>query len=262
MKPYRICHLSAGVASWMAAKRTVERYGPEMVLLLFADTLIESAGAYAFLEACVANIGTVYGFHRLSDGRTPWQVFRDERFLGNSRVDPCSRILKRELLAKWIEDRFTPENCVQVFGFDWSEGDRFERLQKRFDPWPVDAPLLEPPYLEKRQIVQKARDAGLPISPMYELGFDHDNCGGRCVKAGQAHYAKLFHVLPSVYAEVESEENALRGLLGNVSILKDRTGGESRPLPLGEFRARIEAKNFDTFDFGACSCFAPVEATA
>jgi len=252
---WRICNLSGGVASWLAAKRTVERYGPEFVVLIFADTMAEEPSTYRFLEECVADIGPVWGYHILRDGRTPWQVFRDRRFLGNSFADPCSAILKRELIDRWVKARFTPENSVRVFGYDWSEGHRLKRLQKALE-WPVEAPLLDPPYLEKRDIIQKARDAGLHIPLLYELGFEHNNCDGKCVKAGQAHYAKLYHLLPTKYAEAEAEEESLRELLGDVSILTDRTGGDGkRPLSLKAFRARIEAKDFDKFDFGSCSCF-------
>jgi len=197
----------------------------------------------------------VWGYHILREGRDPWQVFRDKRFLGNSWADPCSAILKRELMGRWVKDRFTPENSVRVLGYDWSEGHRLRRIQERLD-WTVEAPLLDPPYLEKRDIIQKARDAGLHIPLMYELGFEHNNCYGKCVKAGQAHFAKLYHLLPEAYADVEAKEEALRVMLGDVSILTDRAGGNGkRPLTLRAFRERIEADQFDKFDFGSCSCF-------
>lgn len=257
--PWHICHISGGVASWLAAKRTAEKHGREQVILLFADTKAEEKSTYRFIEQCVADIGACYGWHVLCDGRTPWEVFADERFLGNSRVDPCSKILKREIMGRWVKARFTPENCVQVFGYDWSEGHRLEKLRKRFAPWPVEAPLLDPPYLEKPEIIAEAAKCGLQVPLLYSLGFGHNNCAGKCVKAGQAHYAQLFRTLPAVYAEAETDEAKLRVHLGNVSVLRDRSGGSSRPLPLSEFRARIEAEDYDKFDFGACSCFTEPE---
>ena len=66
--------------------------------------------------------------------------------LGNSRIDPCSAILKRELLDKWVRDRFTPANCVRYVGIDWTEENRFTRHKARLEPWPVRAPLCEEPW--------------------------------------------------------------------------------------------------------------------
>ena len=77
-----IVFFSSGIASWVASKRVVERYGPEAVTLVFADTLIEDEDNYRFLHEAAAMLG-----RHLKDGRDPWQVFRDDRFLGNSRLD-------------------------------------------------------------------------------------------------------------------------------------------------------------------------------
>lgn len=252
-----LCHISGGVSSWMMARRVVDQHGPENVVCIFADVLIEEESTYWFLDAAVKNLGAK--FVRLCDGRTPWQVFHDVKFLGNSRVDPCSRILKRELIDKYVRENFTSENSVQCFGFDWTEEHRLEKVRKRLNPWPVAAPLCAPPYLSKDQIIEAAMSAGLPIPTLYGLGFSHNNCGGKCVKAGQAHYKNLLDVLPEVYAEVEADEEKLRCELGDVSILRDRRGGNSRPLSLREFRFRIlNNVEYDKFDYGSCSCFSEV----
>lgn len=251
----RICQLSGGAASWLAARRVIDKYGKGNVLLVFADTLFESAGLYRFLDAAVVNLGA--RFIRLCEGRDPWQVFEDENFLGNSRADPCSRILKRELIDDWVSARWEVEDVVHYFGFDWTEEHRLEILRPYFAPARVVAPLSWPPYLSKAQIIDAARQAGLPISGLYEDGFDHDNCAGRCVKAGQAHYAKLLQLRPETYADVEARESKMRARLGNISILRDRTGGVTKPLPLDEFRLRVHAGQFDKLDYGACSCLMP-----
>ncbi len=52
-------------------------------------------------------------------------------------------------------------------------------------------------------------------------------------------------------------EKLLREELGDVAILRDRTGGVTRPLTLAELEERIKAdpqKEFD--DWGGCGCFA------
>jgi hypothetical protein len=62
--------------------------------------------------------------------------------------------------------------------------------------------------------------------------------------------------LPIVYAEWERHEQELRADLGDVAILRDRRGDETRPLPLAELRERIEAgEGVDQFELGGCGCF-------
>jgi hypothetical protein len=71
----------------------------------------------------------------------------------------------------------------------------------------------------------------------------------------------LLEKLPEVYAEWEQNEEALRAQLGDVSILRDRTGGQVKRLPLVQLRRRIEdGYQPDLFDIGGCGCFVDSEA--
>ena len=105
-----IVMFSGGLGSWMTAKVVAEKYGTEDLILLFTDTKIEDEDLYRFLHEGAADVGGQLTV--IAEGRTPWEVFFDSRFLGNSRVGNCSRILKREFIRKWIEERYEPDECV------------------------------------------------------------------------------------------------------------------------------------------------------
>lgn len=244
---------SGGVGSWAAAKRVVEKNGPEGVTLLFADTLIEDEDLYRFLDEAAANVGAT--LVRLAEGRTPWE---DVRFVGNTRVDPCSRILKRDLLRSYIESNFDPATTVVYLGIDWTEIHRFERARNYWLPWTVEAPLCDPPYIAKPDLLLSLIASGVAPPRLYGMGFPHNNCGGFCVKAGQAHFANLHAKLPDRYAAHEKAEADLRDHLGkDVAILRDRRGGKTRPYTLRQFRKeRLEGSlQYDAFDWGGCGCF-------
>jgi len=247
---------SGGVTSWAAARRIADEHGTGALVLLFADTRMEDEDTYRFLPEAAADIGAP--LVTVADGRDPWQVFRDERFLGNARVDPCSKILKRELLRRWVEAHLDPADTVVVLGLDWTEGDRLTTNRARWAPWPVRYPLAERPYRFKHQWLDRLRAAGVEPPRLYRLGFDHNNCGGACVKAGQASWALLLEAMPERYAAHERREQELRDYLGkDVAILRDRTGGRTRPLTLREFRERRQAGwQCDLFDRGGCGCVA------
>lgn len=248
----RIVQFSGGLCSYFAARRVVEQFGPEDVTLLFADTLIESSGLYRFALHGAASLRL--RITPVMEGRTPWQVFKDEGFLGNTRVDLCSRVLKRELCRKWMEDNCQPENALLYVGISWDE-DRIDEIRLRWQPWQVEAPMCEAPLWSKCDMIREAKALKLPLSEAYTDGFPHDNCGGGCIKAGQAQFALLHKIRPAVYAEWERNEQGVRDHLGkDVSILRDRRGGTTKPMTLAAFRDRIETGDYDKYEWGGCGC--------
>jgi hypothetical protein len=296
----RVVMLSGGAGSWGAAKRVVERHGSERLTLLFADTLIEDDDLYRFLLESVANLLAIPAPAELvertaaipsleemerrrpyllelaaaarewcprlawvAEGRDPHQVFADKRFLGNSRVDPCSAVLKRAFMRRWLEEHHDPAKTVAVIGFDWSEIHRFERAPGHWEPWRVEAPLCEKPYLSKEDVLGWMAAEGLRAPRLYKEGFRHNNCGGFCVKGGQASFALLLRRHPDRYRFHEGREHDLRRTLGkDVAILRDRRGGQVRPLTLRQFRQRLERdpRSFRRGEWGACSCMEAASA--
>ena len=103
---------------------------------------------------------------------------------------------------------------------------------------------------------------GIRPPRLYELSFPHNNCGGFCVRAGQAQFRKLLEVFPDRYRQHEAEEADLRAYLDkDVAILRDRRGGQTKPLTLRDFRARLEGgEACDAFDWGGCGCFVSDDA--
>ncbi|MGV9888349.1 hypothetical protein [Streptomyces sp. NPDC003395] len=254
---------SGGITSWATARHVIAEHGSASVTLLFADTLIEDDDLYRFNEQASAQLGVP--ITRVADGRDPWQVFEDKRWLGNTRIAQCSLELKLKVCENWLGINADPTDTVLYVGIDWTETHRLPAIVDGWAPYPVDAPLTRPPYYDKQQLREQARAAGLIDPRLYQLGFAHNNCGGACVKGGQAQWARLLEVFPERYARAEQAEAKMRRLLGkDVSILRDRTGGTTKPLTLAALRERIEAQRHaqpslldlvDENDWGGCGCF-------
>jgi 3'-phosphoadenosine 5'-phosphosulfate sulfotransferase (PAPS reductase)/FAD synthetase len=249
-----VVFFSGGMASFVAASRAVERYGVDAVTLLFTDTLIEDADTYRFMDEASAALGVP--LVKIADGRTPWQVFADQKFLGNNRVPLCSRVLKQEVAQRWV-DEYAPD-AILHFGIDWTEEHRTVSIRRVWSGHEVDFPLLWKPMHDRWTIDQELAKYGIKRPRLYDLGAPHNNCGGLCVRAGLGHFRWALATIPEVYAEWEGHENELREQLGNVSILRDRAGGDAKPLPMREFRQRIEKRQvgqLDLDDWGGCGCF-------
>jgi len=211
---------SAGGGSWMTARRVAERHGTADLRLLFTDTLYEAPDTYVFLAMSAARIfgialppgavpsvsdfppfrereaykaylvalrerisPLIPGLVWIADGRDIWDVFRAERFLGNSSIDPCSKILKRQLADRWMRENCSKEDTRVYVGIDWSEAHRFDdgegrgvRPRREKDGWTYEAPLTQPPFVMKPEIIEAMKDNGLPVPMAYTLGFGHNNC--------------------------------------------------------------------------------------
>ncbi|MFF3620015.1 hypothetical protein [Streptomyces sp. NPDC002467] len=247
---------SGGITSWATARHVIAEHGTASTTLLFADTLIEDEDLYTFNDAASAQLGVP--ITRVADGRDPWQVFEDKRWLGNTRIAQCSHALKQVPCRDWLAANTHPADTVLYVGIDWTETHRLPGIVKGWAPWTVQAPLTAPPYRDKTELLNEARAAGLPMPRLYRLGWSHNNCGGACVKGGQAQWARLLEVFPERYARAEAAEVKMRALLGkDVSILRDRTDGTTKPLTLAALRTRIERQpdQLDIFDEGGCGCF-------
>lgn len=280
-----VCMFSSGIGSWAAVRRLVDDGAdPSAATLLFADTNVEDADNYRFLlEAAADVLGPLTMVTQQTDrrvwrgesggrlwwltngGRTIWDVFREQSFLGNTRADVCSRTLKREPMREWLDEHYDPADTVVVLGFGFEERHRLERARPHWEPWRIAAPMAHEPYMMKDAVLEAARDRGLEPPRLYDDAggqLPHANCGGLCVKAGQSQFrAALFDDrLRAVYLEWEREEQAFREATGkNVAILRDRTGGTTDPLTLREYRERLEDDPtlFDAMDVGTCSCMTP-----
>jgi hypothetical protein len=253
--PRCVVNYSGGVCSFLAAKRAVERFGASDVVLLFADTREEDEDLYRFLRegatflgAKLVEVAAELDMDGLIDkyGAIP-----------NSRMGFCTRELKQEVCDSWIAKN-APDS-LRVFGLDWTESHRIESIEKRFGAmaW---CPMNERPLLLKPMMIGEVESIGIAAPRMYAEGFQHNNCGGGCVKAGIGAWAHLYRTRRHTFEKWEKREIRISRLRGfPCTILKDRTGGASRPLPLTELRERLEkGLPFDAYDLGGCGCFTEV----
>ena len=212
--------------------------------LLFADTHAEDVDNYRFLRDAEQQLGLPVV--RISEGRTPEQVFEDEHFLGNNRVALCSQKLKIDPARRWVKERYPdPASCVLYVGIDNGEPERIPAIAAGWAPYEVKFPLTWPKYqhLRKDDLLVWSRAEGLEPPRMYDLGFSHANCGGRCVRAGQAHWLHLLEVWPDRYADAEAFEQRIRAQLGkDVAHLRASHAGKSHPLTLAQLRRRADIR--------------------
>jgi hypothetical protein len=220
---------SAYVAWW--AKNNIEKE----VIYYFNDTHWEHKDLYRFLDDVEKTLN-IKIFHH-DDGRTPEQVFYDSRMLGSNRTPLCSRILKAEMLQKFVN----PGDTL-YFGIDPGEIHRAARIAPIYQRFGCEAkfPLIDN-LITREDMFKKMEELNIEIPQMYKDGFTHNNCSGGCVRAGKKQWVALYGKYPEVYAERERMECEFSEHIGKpYTILKD--------MSLKELREAIESQM--DFDFG------------
>lgn len=296
----RVHSFSGGVGSMTAAVRDAEANGTEDMLLLFTDTLIEDKDLYRFmiesaaylfglpkpvklLKLCGAipdaekdmdarrdyltvlaadAMDYIPQLHWISDGREPWEVFRDRKWIGNSRVAQCSEELKQKLSRRWVKERYNPDEAVLYFGIDWTEMHRIGGIEKGWAPYECRFPMTEQPYLYKSDMLHSLKQYGIPAPRLYNMGFTHNNCGGFCVRGGQGHFINLLQENRDLYLYHEAKELEMQEYLGrtDITILTRTINKIDYPVSLRELREEWDTglglqTKIDLSDIGGCGCY-------
>jgi 3'-phosphoadenosine 5'-phosphosulfate sulfotransferase (PAPS reductase)/FAD synthetase len=237
-----IASFSTGLSSALVVELAAARGLP--LRAVFCDTLIEHPDNYRFLADCAARWRELYGLEieTLTAGRDPYQVFADNHIIPNSLVAPCTQRLKTLPFESWLKTNAQLGDTVLI-GYDWKELHRIPATQARYEKigYAVDFPLAnwQHDYSGNYADIVRAR-WGIEPPAMYGLGYTHANCGGACVKQGQGDWLRTLRYQPDVYARIEAWEEQMRQnpTNANYAILKDRTGGDTKPLTLRQLRER------------------------
>ena len=249
-----VVFFSGGLSSYLAAKRCVEEYGVDNVVLYFTDVMYEHGTLYSFIDAAARKLGCWFVVE--CRGKTPFDVFKEVKLMGNTRIDPCSRVLKRELSHVLVEFD-CDDDTILCIGYDWTEQ---SRIDKAIDNWAYNKvifPMADAPYLTKKQMIEEVMDDGLIIPYLYTIGMAHNNCAGFCVKAGQGHYAVLLREDRDLYIQHEENEQEVYDAIGKTyPFLRVTVDGQLEYMTLRQFRLHLEGNGqCDLFDIGGCGCF-------
>lgn len=192
---------SGGVTSAWCAGWALRTFPKREVVLLFHDTQEEDEDTYRFLREMAAALKHPITFR--SDGRSLTELVHDEGMIPNNRAPFCSRILKQEPGARYLEElrRIGVTEIVKVFGFSALETSRVQ-VQTALG-WQQGF-LARFPLIEEKVAKQKAADwcqceMGVRLPRMYEWS-EHANCPG-CFRGGKAYWLQVLQNRPDVFEQ-------------------------------------------------------------
>lgn len=228
----KLVFFSGGLASFAVAHSIKD----EKPLLYFTDTKWEDEDLYRFLYEVSDKLQLPLLIHSM--GIDPVELMIKQKVIFNSRIGNCSTILKMKTAAdfwkkgikppieKWYNKQYLKHDISTIdelyFGIGFEEFHRVAAIKRNWQPFKVKFPLVESAYdydqLLKEYQITKPR--------MYLKGFTHNNCKGRCVKAGKGHYKLLYNEDRETFDEINQIEHYLSLYVGAYHYLKNETGAE------------------------------------
>jgi len=211
-----ICQFSCGAASAVATKLAIAQHG-DAVHVINAFVADEDADNRRFLADCERWFGrSITVLRDEKYGASAATVWRKRRFIVNRNGAPCSKALKRDVLAK-----FQLPGDLLVFGYTADEPERYQRFLDANADVRAWAPLIDA-GLTKADCFRIVADAGIELPRMYRLGYHNANCP-KCPKGGAGYWNKLRIDFPENFEEMAQ----LQDLLGPGSyFLSDRRDGK------------------------------------
>lgn len=246
--------LSGGLSSFFVADWAFKNYSKENIILYFNDTKWEHKDLYRFLDDIKKYFS--HDIYIDSDGRSPEDLFYDNRALANNRMPFCSRILKADRLQKFVKD-----GDILLFGIGCEEYHRSIRINDVYSDLAKKNNInlsIRFPIIENKvfsyQIKEWFKKTGLKTPELYLLGFSHNNCSGGCVRAGKGQWIQLLKILPDVYAERERIEIEFSEFIGKkITFLKDISLKELRELNSTSQLSFLDDELIKTECIGVCS---------
>lgn len=212
-----IIFFSGGKSSFSVGDYVKTHYPNDNILLYFTDTLWEDEDLYRFIYEASDKLELPMLIH--SRGITPAQLMVQQKFMANNRVGTCSKELKMKVSSQYLKKGIVPEvekwhnkqflkaedfitGATLYFGIGFEEMHREGPIRANWKPFEVKMPLIEN-IIDNNAVLTKY---GIRQPRMYDMQFSHNNCKGRCVKAGQGHFKNLLMKDEKTFIELMEQE--------------------------------------------------------
>lgn len=237
-----IIFFSGGKASFVVADWVKEKYPEDNIVLYFTDTLWESDDLYRFINESSDKLQLPMLTH--CAGLNPIQLMFEKKLVFNSMIGDCSKILKMKVAAdflkrgkkppieKWRNRQYLKREdfitgATLYFGIGFDEAHREKAIRKNWAPFQVEMPLIE----NNIWVDEVLKKWNIRQPKLYDYGFAHNNCNGRCVKAGQGHYKLLKESMPDVFKRIMEQEHHLRICVSAYRYIMDDNVPEEERIP-------------------------------
>lgn len=227
----RILFFSGGLSSFLVAHYLKTTYKDDNIVLYFTDTLWEDEDLYRFIHEVSDKLELPLLIH--SQDINPVELMIKRHTLFSNRFGVCSVVLKMRVARNYLFKKKKPkiekwhnrkhlknqnfiDGATLYFGISFEEIHRKKAIEENWKPFTTEFPLTKL-YLDANDILL---NYNIKKPRLYAMGFSHNNCKARCVKAGISHFKTLYNVDRKTFDEIENIESTLSAFVGAYHELK------------------------------------------
>lgn len=197
----KVCWLSAGVSSFVAGY-----LAHDVDIYIYIDIDDQHPDSMRFIKDCEKVLNKPIKILKSEYGCVE-NVIRKAKYINGPYGAPCTKELKKKIRLKWENEQH--EEMTYVWGFDWDEKNRADRIKETYPEYNHEFPLIDR-MLSKEDAHGICERLGIKRPAMYDLGYSNNNCIG-CVKGGMGYWNKIRKDFPEVFerrAKLEREIGA------------------------------------------------------
>jgi hypothetical protein len=193
-KKIKVCWFSAGVSSFVAGylSEGVDKF-------IYIDIADQHQDSIRFVKDCERVLGKEIEIIKSEQYANVDEVVRAFGVIKNpfNQFAPCTNVLKKRVRKLW-EQQHADFEITYVWGFDYDERHRAERLEETMFEFRHEFPLIDK-MLTKQDAHAIADRLGIKRPLMYDMGYQNNNCIG-CVKGGMWYWNQIRKDFPTVFA--------------------------------------------------------------
>lgn len=185
---------SCGAPSACAAKLAIEKYGKDIVQVVYCNTLVnEHPDNMRFFREVQDWLGVSIQVISSKKFSSIDDVVEKTRFMASPKGARCTTELK-----KIPRLEFELPDDIHIFGLTADESDRIDDFEMRNPEMNLEW-ILRDTGTERNTCLQIISEAGIELPAMYRLGFNNNNCIG-CFKAtGRTYWNKVRRHFPATF---------------------------------------------------------------
>ena len=216
----KVAWFSAGVSSFVAT------YLSKPDRIAYIDVANQHPDSLRFVMDCQRVLDKPIEILRdVKWGGCVDNVITGRRYINGPSGAQCTTLLKKRVRQDWEKENLTPD-MVYVFGYDASEKNRAERLEKSTIEAKLEFPLIEQ-GISKADAHGICERIGVKRPVMYDLGYPNNNCIG-CVKGGKGYWNAIRRDFPEVFKRRAAQEREIGHSCIRGVFLDELKEGEGR----------------------------------
>jgi len=224
MKQITVSSFSAGVSSAVATKLAID----DIDLIIYIHIADQHPDTMRFVRDCEAWFGTSIEI-LYPEYKSVENACLMASFIRGPHGAACSRLLKKRTADQYITDRFGGSHVRHVWGFDYDELPRRDRIISALPTQEHIFPLIERKYC-KKNAHQVLKASGIKRPAMYDLGYSNNNCVG-CVRGGKGYWNHIRKDFPGVFEARANLERRIGASCINGTFLDELNPNIGRHAP-------------------------------